>query len=540
MALLLLGASLPVLRAVFGLDWSFGSSQGALTAPLSVLLAAMIAVLALGASNLKLQRRSEALQLRYPRLQQRYKDLQRRFAEVSQTQALDNHALLHDPMTGAANRRHFGSVLDKLSHDGSATHSLLMIDLDRFKPVNDLYGHAAGDALLTEVAVGLDRIVGKDDLVARLGGDEFAVLLHARSGAAAEEVALAILEFISRYRLNWQGNRVGVGTSIGMVAIDRPDRPPNEWLTVADEALYAAKEAGRGAVFAGNLTDDTSGSTNVRRVDAGHGEPVASASSHKPHDGRSPQIYGQLMQQLTTGTTSTSSNRQGSRREREVSEWVMVDARTEGDDASPGMTMRELLDDAASRADGGADLVRWMFKVTVDSLFYLEPARANKIGFVLPIPARAIVAVPELASELLAINAMKARSAQNLCFVLNGVAPVADHPHLLAFHERVSANGIGVALEIRANTLDVLAPLFDVAYDSVYMSRELTLGLKPGNATHSAIKALVGVAERASKRVVAADIDASETLTQLSDLGIQSAYGCAISEAAPLQKVLGK
>jgi len=134
----------------------------------------------------------------------------------------DNHAAMHDPLTGAANRRHFEQRLGELVNDKSPSHVLMMLDLDRFKPVNDLYGHAAGDALLKEILFGLNRVVTPKDMVARLGGDEFAILLNGTNAKTAVKVALDSLEFVSKYRLTWQGHRISVGTSIGLVQINRP------------------------------------------------------------------------------------------------------------------------------------------------------------------------------------------------------------------------------------------------------------------------------------------------------------------------------
>jgi len=115
---------------------------------------------------------------------------------------VEKHAAMHDPLTGSANRRKFEQRLDEMVSSRSPKHVLMMLDLDRFKPVNDLYGHAAGDALLKDITSGLTRIVSPKDMVARLGGDEFAILLTDTTEKLAEAKALKALEFVVKFRLN--------------------------------------------------------------------------------------------------------------------------------------------------------------------------------------------------------------------------------------------------------------------------------------------------------------------------------------------------
>jgi len=113
--------------------------------------------------------------------------------DLIETSGAESHAALHDPLTGAANRRHFEQVLDDLVSEANPKHALLMLDLDRFKPVNDLYGHAAGDALLKEISAGLAKLVSPRDRVARLGGDEFAILLNTTDDQLSKAVSVNAL-----------------------------------------------------------------------------------------------------------------------------------------------------------------------------------------------------------------------------------------------------------------------------------------------------------------------------------------------------------
>lgn len=140
-----------------------------------------------------------------------------------------------DELTGLGNRRHALDLLESLG----AGDAVVLVDLDRFKSVNDTDGHAAGDALLRSLGAHLRECVRDDDLVARLGGDEF--ILVARS---AEADALAT---VSRLLGQWRANGPRTSFSAG-VAVHRKDDPPAITLEHADVALYRAKQRGRDQV----------------------------------------------------------------------------------------------------------------------------------------------------------------------------------------------------------------------------------------------------------------------------------------------------
>ena len=159
------------------------------------------------------------------------------------------HLARHDTLTGLANRAEFNAKLQetckRLQRSGG-TVTVMMIDLDKFKGVNDTFGHPTGDQLLIEVGRRLQATVRETDAVARLGGDEFAIIqeggANQREGAIA--LALRIINAISQpFDLN--GNRTNLGTSIGVVMAPEHDVDPEGLLKRADLALYDAKSNGR-------------------------------------------------------------------------------------------------------------------------------------------------------------------------------------------------------------------------------------------------------------------------------------------------------
>ncbi|MFD2238636.1 bifunctional diguanylate cyclase/phosphodiesterase [Aureimonas populi] len=151
------------------------------------------------------------------------------------------HMAFHDALTGLPNRRTFQDRLTGILA-GDGTVSLLMIDLDRFKQVNDTLGHAVGDDLLVEVARRLREATGVEDFVARLGGDELAVL-HAGDEDSAERLAESLIAILSQ-PLSVGKHVLMIGASIGITSSDR-SREEAALLQQADLALYRAKARGR-------------------------------------------------------------------------------------------------------------------------------------------------------------------------------------------------------------------------------------------------------------------------------------------------------
>lgn len=155
---------------------------------------------------------------------------------------------LHDPLTTLANRRKLDEELDRLGRAGPASgtrFTILHLDLDRFKEINDTLGHAAGDAVLTHAAEILSRAVEKDDLVARIGGDEFVILIT--RPVTTEALCLLserIIEEMGR-PVDFDGFSCRCGVSIGIARSQGIGSDPRKVLINADIALYQAKEKGR-------------------------------------------------------------------------------------------------------------------------------------------------------------------------------------------------------------------------------------------------------------------------------------------------------
>tara|TARA_R110002096_G_scaffold22547_8_gene72301 strand:+ start:3131 stop:4150 length:1020 start_codon:yes stop_codon:yes gene_type:complete len=149
-----------------------------------------------------------------------------------------------DPLTGAGNRRHFDQKLLELINEkrrSSTAASLLLLDLDNFKDVNDIYGHAAGDKILKQITEIINLRIRVTDTLYRIGGEEFVVVLEGQALDRASHLAEQLRTLVEANELLPDQ---AVTISLGVAEL-RPDESPVDWLHRADEALYAAKNAGR-------------------------------------------------------------------------------------------------------------------------------------------------------------------------------------------------------------------------------------------------------------------------------------------------------
>jgi diguanylate cyclase (GGDEF)-like protein len=148
-----------------------------------------------------------------------------------------------DPLTGLRNRRGFERALEQalaFVRRYAATAALVYLDLDRFKPINDRHGHAAGDWVLGRVARLVAGHVRASDVVARIGGDELAVLLWNVSPAQAEEKARSFESKIDGEEFLFKGKKLAAGISAGATMLAADDTVESA-LTRADAAMYARK-----------------------------------------------------------------------------------------------------------------------------------------------------------------------------------------------------------------------------------------------------------------------------------------------------------
>ncbi|MBZ0104965.1 MAG: EAL domain-containing protein [Sulfuricella denitrificans] len=183
------------------------------------------------------------------------------FRDVSQAHELIqqlSYQAAHDALTGLFNRREFEYRLSQAIRElqvGGGEYSLLYIDLDQFKVVNDTCGHIAGDELLKQYAASLSGILRQEDLLARIGGDEFGVLLANCPIQRALDMAQVIQDVTQHFRFLWEEKTFNIGVSIGLIGIGLQSESAMHIMSRVDAACHMAKEAGRNRIYVHDEAD---------------------------------------------------------------------------------------------------------------------------------------------------------------------------------------------------------------------------------------------------------------------------------------------
>jgi len=177
-------------------------------------------------------------------------DLQKKASILQSENVVLRQETTLDGLTGVGNRRYFEESLSK-EFESAARHkwplSLIFVDIDYFKEINDSYGHPAGDEILREIAKMITGTLRSEDVIARYGGDEFVVLLPGSDNEAAGKVAARLVDQAEDCGAPIEGQDISPTLSLGVVTMDGSDSfdTPQDLLAAADQALYHSKKSGR-------------------------------------------------------------------------------------------------------------------------------------------------------------------------------------------------------------------------------------------------------------------------------------------------------
>ena len=223
------------------------------TAPLFLGLAARIA----GIRQDRIRYFADSLE---QQVQDKTESLRAALEESHKANQMISHMADHDILTGLLNRRRFQAVLDswmKYAVRYNRSGTLLFIDLDKFKFINDTYGHKAGDHYLISTATLLTKTLRTTDVVARWGGDEFVAFLPETAGEQAQHVANKVLAAFAQASFSFEVESFQPSVSIGVASVPEHTRDMHELVMYADVAMYQAKKAGRGCwrVYGGSAPE---------------------------------------------------------------------------------------------------------------------------------------------------------------------------------------------------------------------------------------------------------------------------------------------
>jgi len=430
-----------------------------------------------------------------------------------QATALENARLaLLDSLTGLPNRRMLAERMRRTILEAEETGSrvgLMLLDIDRFKDINDSLGHDRGDELLEQVAERLRGALRDDDIVARLGGDEFAILLpDVRSVANAERLARRVRGlFVPPFMLGELP--LHVDTSVGVACLPDHADDPSSLMRTADVAMYAAKHHRTGVSVYSADEDDSSPARLVLLGDLHRALTPAPGAAHELRMHYQPKI------ELGTGTTVGLEA---------LMRWVHP---TRG--VLPPTTFIPL----AEQSGLIHDVTRYALTECVTQLAaWRAEGRATPVAVNLSAHDVTTVAVVDLIESLLEEHDVP---ADLLEVEITETALVADPSRVVPVLQRLGALGIRVAIDDFGIGNTSISQLRDLPVDELKIDRLFVadLGVDGREGSEVVVQAMVDLAHSFDLRVVAEGVEDEPTAVILRRLGVDQAQGFLYSQAVP-------
>lgn len=421
------------------------------------------------------------------------------------------HMADHDPLTGLLNRRSFERELnthiarvERYGAEGAA----LVLDIDRFKHINDTLGHNVGDELIVKVAQTLRTRLRDSDVLARLGGDEFAVLLPRGNVAEAEQVAEAILATVrAQSVVTAAGRRRSITASIGIAPLGGSDRLSAEDLLVnADLAMYDAKEAGRDR--AATYASHERGASRMKaRIT--WAERIREALEEDRFT-----LYAQPIVELSSGQVRHH-------------ELLLRMLDEQGDVIPPAAFIA-----VAERFDLMQDIDRWV--VTRAIRLIGEQRRAGcDVVFEVNISGSS-TGDPELLTII--EDELRANKVDpvNLVLEVTETTAVANIPRAQQFAARLAELGCRFALDDFGAGFGSFYYLKHLPFDLLKIDGEFVRSCTTSQTDQLLIRAVVDIARGLGKKTIAEYVGDDETVELLRQLGVDYAQGFHLGRPAPL------
>jgi diguanylate cyclase len=438
---------------------------------------------------------------------------------MSRLSTEQEHLAALDPLTGLPNRKALLAEVAEQVHlhaervakgDRDAHLALLLIDLDRFKNVNDALGHAVGDRLLVEVSARLVDVVGGRDMLARLGGDEFAIVAGRLDGvdearALADRVVAALTEPVSL-----DGLPLDVGASIGIALFPEHGEDFATLMRHADVAMYDAKHRGDGiAVYAPESDHNT-----PRRLSL-----VADLRrALEDPEGGGLCIYYQPQIEIASG------------------EVVGVEALLRWDHPVYGQVDPEELIRAAEPSSVMRQLTRWVLEQSVEQLARWRPM-ALRMRCAINVSVRDLH-TDDIVDHVMSLLRTHGVTADQIQLEITEEGLMADPNRVLATLARLDKLGVAIALDDFGTGYSSMQHLRRLPLSEVKIDRSFVFGMRQDSDDAAIVKSIIELAGALGLRVVAEGVEDEPTWRMLHYLGCEVAQGWFHARPMPAEDLL--
>lgn len=420
------------------------------------------------------------------------------------------HLALHDALTGLDNRASFQRQLEKLllevRQDGGQ-HSLLFLDLDQFKVVNDTCGHLAGDEMLKQVAGILYRGIRANDHIARIGGDEFCVLLENCGLERAQEIAEKLREAVCQFRFFWDNKLFSVGVSIGIVRIDQHSGNIGDVLGAADIACYAAKDRGRGVV---QVYEQDNLELSRRRSEMDWVRHIDDALE----SGRF-QLWRQPIRSLVGENQRPAHHYELLIRMLDHDRLIVL----------PGTFLP-----AAERYDRMRAIDRWVVKTALACIGQCSESSAQMHTINLSGASLGDDSLCRFVREQIALNGV---TPQSICFEVTETVAIGNYQAAVRFMQDMREIGCSFALDDFGSGLSSFAYLKSLPVDFLKIDGAFIRNIATDPMDRAIVEAINRVAHVAGLKTIAEFVENEAIVDVLKEIGVDFAQGYGIGRPEP-------
>jgi diguanylate cyclase (GGDEF)-like protein/PAS domain S-box-containing protein len=424
------------------------------------------------------------------------------------------HQAAHDALTGLVNRTEFERLLERtldLATRQKRHCALLYCDLDQFKVVNDTCGHAAGDSLLKQLASILYGQLREEDTFGRLGGDEFGVILRDCEPSGAIRVTEKLRESTREFRFLWQQKTFAIGVSIGVVFIDDSFANTDALLQAADEACYAAKEAGRNRIHVYEPNDDT--------LERRRGEMQWVSRLHAALEEDRFRLYAQTIQGLGPNAEP------GYHYEVLIR---MVDE--QGELVPPGAFVP-----AAERYGIMPSIDRWVVRNVIQWLStrqrHLDDLSFCSINLSAP-----TLSDPDFPQFIKALIETSGVPPEKLCFEITETSAISNFNQALKLISALKEKNCLFALDDFGSGMSSFGYLKNLPVDFLKIEGSFVREIVSDNTSMALVRSINDIGHVMGKKTIAEFVEDDAVLAVVSQLGIDYAQGYGISKPVPIDE----
>jgi diguanylate cyclase (GGDEF)-like protein len=424
-----------------------------------------------------------------------------------QARQLANQAM-YDPLTGLANRSLLQDRLEHAIEFSRRTHSpfgVVLMDLDRFKEVNDTLGHDVGDELLREVGRRLKQTVRGVDTVARLGGDEYVVLLHDLDGKDVPTIANKILGALDK-PFHWQNQSIDIAASLGISLYPDPCSDASGLLRCADIAMYVAKRTGNGYVL---------------------------YSPDQEHISRSDlSLKSELREAIHSDQLSLYYQPQIDHQKQRV---VGIEALVRWNHPQHGFLMPDKFIPLAEDAGLIGPLTHWVLQTALTQLRVLQRS-GHDLTIAVNLSARNLhdMGLPASIRALLVETGV---APKKLTLEITESAVMANPGDALSILTELDRMGVTLAIDDFGTGYSSLAYLKRLPVDELKIDKSFVTGMEDDENDAMIVRSTIDLAHNLGLKVVAEGVETRDVWDALGRLGCDSSQGYLMGRPMPVEQL---